>query len=214
MMHLRFCIDRKKEVGNKDCGRRVCQRKVVKDRLLKKYFGKIIVKESSWKKNCERTIMKGILKNRLRLDDWKRKIAGLQRVIFHYFLPFFLRLKKTSYWPTNGSMDGLTARHTLLWHINYLTIQSLCQSTVKEVFSNPCHFCISSPILSKMAPKDSVLKIVFTDGVTSQDCMKNKQYMAVMILQVFNFVTKCCLSKIQNLQRILKNKKIKNVRFL
>ena len=101
-----------------------------------------------------------------------------------------------------------------LQHKNYLTLQSLCQSSIKEVFSKPCHFYMSSPIFSKMASKDSVLKIVFIDGVTSQNWMKNKQFIAVMILQVFHFVTERCLSKIQNLQRILKNQKMKNVRFL
>jgi len=44
--------------------------------------------------------------------------------------------------------------------------------------------------------------------------MKNKQFLAVRILQVFNFVTERCLNKIQNLQRIFKNQKMKNVRFL
>ena len=103
---------------------------------------------------------------------------------------------------------------SFLGHKNYLTLHSLCQSSMKEVFLNPCHFYMSSPILSKMAPKDSVLKIVFIDGVTSQNRMKNKQYMAVMILQVSHFVTERCLSKIQNLHRSLENQKMKNVRFL
>ena len=114
----------------------------------------------------------------------------------------------------NRMIKTLWDMRFLVWHKNYLTLQSLCQSSMKEVFLNPFHFYISSPILSKIALKDSVLKIVFIDGVTSQNWMKNKQFIAVMILQVVHFVTERCLSKIQNLQRILKDQKMKNVRFL
>ena len=71
------------------------------------------MKDRLWRKdregNTEGDIVKGRLKDRLRVKDWKRKIAEMYRIIFWPFSPIVAQTKKRV---TNDPMDQLTDRPT------------------------------------------------------------------------------------------------------
>ena len=96
-----------------------CEQKIVKKRLWIKDCGKKIVKERLWKKHCERKTMKreflkGRLKDRFRVKDWKRKPAEMWKVILDHFPPFLPSQNKRvkDGWTNGRTNDQQTDQRT------------------------------------------------------------------------------------------------------
>ena len=179
------------------------------------------MKESLWKKAHERKIVKERLWKGYWKTDWdwtierlKEKNCRFAESNFSLFSPIFSETNKNEL-PTdqriNGWTDGQTyppVTHKLSDHT--ITVPKYSEGGVFKPL--PFLYVKSDPF--KNGTKRFSLENRFHWWSHKSNWMKNKQFIAVMVLQVFHFVTDRCLSKIQNLQRIWKNWKMKNVRFL
>ena len=90
------------------------QRKIVKGRLWRIFYERKVMKDRLWRKdregNTEGEIVKGRLKDRLRVKNGKRRPAEMWKVILTIFPHFWWAKgwpmdRRTNRW-TNGLMDG------------------------------------------------------------------------------------------------------------
>ena len=81
-----------------DCEGKIVEQKIVKERLSSEDYER--------KKDCERKIVKGELKDRLRAKCWKRKPAEIWEVILDH-LHHFPEVKKNGL-PTDGPTNQRT----------------------------------------------------------------------------------------------------------